>query len=80
LTSLEKSEQIYDLEVNFLKLISELNIMNNDEITIEYKSISGSVDVSYNLLDLEEQLNIQSYLLQDTLSKNVKKLNYLTSA
>lgn len=49
--------------------------MNNDEITKEYKSISGSVDVSYNLVDLEEQLNIQSYLLQDTLSKKIKLSN-----
>lgn len=70
-----KSEQTYDLAVDFLKLISELNVMSNDEITEEYKDISESVGASYNLLELQQKLNMQPDFTQDSLSQKVNLAN-----
>ncbi len=70
-----KSEQTYDLAVDFLKLISELNVMSNDEITEEYKDISESVGAYYNLLELQQKLNMQPDFTQDSLSQKVNLAN-----
>ena len=70
-----KSEQIYDLAIDFLKLISELDIMNDDDIIEEYKSISDSLDISYNLLNLEKNLKIQSDFSENPLAQKANLLS-----
>ena len=49
--------------------------MSNDEITEEYKDISESVGASYNLLELQQKLNMQPDFTQDSLSQKVNLAN-----